>query len=107
MDGDNRTTDRNLKYDKDVIVLQKKVKEIVKVSSAFLHTSEINIVEYLKNDRLINELYEGKKSKESFNLAENNIQFSSSRIDNIIEWLDTTWFGFKLEERLSIIYYLY
>ena len=100
----NGNDNNSLKYDKDVIALQKKVKEIIKSSSLFLHTSEMNIVEYLKNDQLIYELYE-EKAKKNRKKIENLL--NTDKIDKIIDWIDTTWFGLKLEERLSIIYYFY
>ena len=91
----------NIRYDDDVVILQKKVKSIIKTVSAFLNTSEMNIVEYLKNDQLLFEIFEEKKRRNNLNY--NNID----KIDETIEWLDDIWFGLKLEERLSLVYYLY
>jgi len=102
MSGNNNGIE--LKYDEDIIVLQKKVKEIIKSSSLFLHTSEMNIVEYLKNDQLIYELYNEKKK--IINEKQDNLG-SLNKIDKVIDWIDNIWFGLKLEERLSIVYYLY
>lgn len=75
--------------------LREKIKKIIQDSAKFLNTSEINIIEYLIDDILIDELIKQK------NMAS---EVSYSKIDDIITWLDDEWFSYQLSVRMAVLF---
>lgn len=84
--------------DERYLMLKEQTLNVIKNSAHYLNTREINVFEYLKDDRLVHELAAVRKS-----LKEHDV----SEIDRMINWLDEEWFSYKLNERMAMLYTLH
>ena len=78
--------------------LEHKTLNVIREAALFLNTREINVYEYLKDDRLAEELTAFRKSLHNCELT---------KLDDMIKWLDEEWFSYKLNERMAILYKLH
>jgi len=78
--------------------LKEQTLEVIKNSAQYLNTREMNVFEYLKDDRLVDELIVVRKQLKEHDLSE---------IDRMINWLDDEWFSYKLNERMAMLYTLH
>jgi len=87
-----------IKPDKQFLKLKEQTLEVIRSSAQYLNTREMNVFEYLKDDRLVDELIVVRKQLKEQDLSE---------IDRMIHWLDDEWFSYKLNERMAMLYTLH